>query len=110
MPSIDKKVLDVSDAEFKQRLKQALLLLPHKEVPLHWGTTKGGFVDVSSLDLTILSYSKNTTSWKAKVAYYFGETMVGCSCGFEAEPEPAYCEMELTISRVSGEVVFLPAG
>lgn len=101
-----KTLIAVSNDEFPARLKQALLSTDRKMIPLHMGTSMGGAIEADNMDVSVLTYTELVDRRQAKVAFFFAEIMPGCSCGFEAEPQPAYCEFLLSIDKVSGDVNF----
>jgi hypothetical protein len=91
---------------FKQVLKDELKQLPEGELPLAKCSMRGGNIDFSSLEVSVLSVSDNDQSVQAKISVFFNEVSAGGSCGFDPTTESAYGEMLVTINKESGESVF----
>ncbi|AKH19181.1 hypothetical protein [Sedimenticola thiotaurini] len=105
MVKLPHSLRDWSSNRFEQSLKTELLALPLNNLPLQQAT-RGGYVDGSNLQITLLQQSATPTQLQVKVGVFFNEIIVGCSCGDDPVNEPIYCEMHITIDRRTGASLF----
>ncbi len=92
--------------QFKTRLKLELEALPPGSLPLHQATRLGGQVDDSNISVLVNSITDNHKQIKVSIGIFFHEIMAGCSCGDEPLSENSYCEMLVSINKVSAKTIF----
>lgn len=56
----------------------------------------------SSVTVTVLRAEEVEGKLQAKVGVFFTEILTGCSCGYEPEPQNAYCEISVWIDKTTG--------
>ena len=87
-------------------LKRELESLPSGTLPLHVCTTRGGYVDDSDISATVLNVEQAEHHLLCKVGIFFTEIVVGCGCGDAPFPENAYCELMVSIDKITAEAEF----
>ena len=97
---------DWESDSFSQTLKNEIENLPAGTLPLHAGTSQGGYVDDSDITATILRVADDKETIQARSGVFFTEIIVGCSCGDDPIPANAYCEMQIDIDKSSGQAAF----
>lgn len=90
---------DWSDRAFEHSLKAELLALEAGILPLQQGVSRGGYVDASNLEITLLSRSETPEQLSVRVGLFFNEVVAGCSCGDDPVVEPVYCELRIRIDK-----------
>ena len=91
---------------FSQTLKSEIENLESTALPLDKGTTQGGLVDDSNISVTIMNFTEEEGFIQAKVGVFFNEIIGGCSCGDDPLSENAYCELQVSIDKVTAEAEF----
>jgi len=89
---------------FARTLKWEIESLPLGVLPLAEAASAN--VDDSPITATVLRVEEGEGEIRAKVGIFFAEILTGCSCGYEPEPQSAYCEVLLTIDKATGEAGF----
>ena len=92
--------------DFPRELKAALLRLTPGVLPLEQGATRGGLVDESDLDATVLEVVDKGEVIEARVGVFFTEVIGNCACGDEPAPTPAYCVVLVRIDTATGSGSF----
>lgn len=87
-------------------LKRELEGLPSRTLPLHMCTTRGGYVDDSQISATVIKVEQDQHRVQCKVGIFFTEIIVGCGCGDDPFPENAYCELMVSIDKITAEAEF----
>ena len=90
----------------EKTLKRELEALPSGTLPLHWCTSRGGYVDDSDISATVISVEQDEHRVQCKVGIFFTEIIVGCGCGDDPFPENAYCELIVSIDKTTAEAEF----
>ncbi|MDT8387442.1 MAG: glucosamine--fructose-6-phosphate aminotransferase [Thiogranum sp.] len=92
--------------DFADLLKQAVATLETGVLPLDRGGALGGYVDDSDMTVTVIAVTDDPDSVHARIGVFFQELLAGCSCGDEPSPINGYCELDVTIDRITAEVTF----
>jgi hypothetical protein len=85
---------------FADTLKAELAALGPGCLPLHRLASTGHALE-TRLALALLSARDSGGRIEARLGVHFDELLPGCSCGDEAEPQPAYGELALAIDKTS---------
>ncbi|MCW8891038.1 MAG: glucosamine--fructose-6-phosphate aminotransferase [Sedimenticola sp.] len=101
MVILQQALQDWATADFEASLKTELMALDPGLLPLQKGVNQGGYVDASNLELSLLSANDNGGEIAAKVGLFFSEIIAGCSCGDDPVTEAVYCEMNITIEKLT---------
>ncbi|MBT8130453.1 MAG: glucosamine--fructose-6-phosphate aminotransferase [Gammaproteobacteria bacterium] len=88
---------------FEKILKRELEALPAGTLPLHRGTSRGGYVDDSDISTTVIHVEQGEHRVLCKVGIFFTEIIAGCSCGDDPFTENAYCELMVSIDKTTAE-------
>lgn len=91
---------------FAATLKRELGALPSGALPLHPGTTQGGYVDDGDIAVTVLDATEDARCIQARVGVFFTEVVPSCSCGDEPLAVNAYCAVRIGIDRDTAEATF----
>lgn len=94
-----------SDA-FASALKADMRRLQPGILPLHQAVSRGGYVDESDIEVTLLAVDDQGDSIQAHVGIFFTEIVINCGCGDDPMEENAYCEMRLRIDKATAEAEF----
>lgn len=95
-----------SSEDFAAVLKREIEGFPLGVLPLSEAASAS--VDESCpVTVTVLRVEEVAGEIRAKIGVFFSEILTGCSCGFEPEPQSAYCEIEVRIDKGTGEVGFI---
>ena len=86
---------------FADTLKDDLLGLGAGVLPLGEAAA-GGCIDESDVGITVLGASDSAAEIHANVGVFFTEVIAGCSCGDEPSASNAYCELRVSIDKVTG--------
>ncbi|MGD2082535.1 MAG: hypothetical protein PVF91_06190 [Chromatiales bacterium] len=101
------EVLDACDsASLGRALKSAVERLGPDQLPLDLGVGQGGRVARRPVTATVLSVAEGDRYVKAEVGIFFTEVVGGCSCGDDPVEENAYCELRISIDRVTRGATF----
>ena len=73
-------------------------------LPLHRISTTGYPLE-TRLSVTFIAVQDTAEALQATVGVFFDEIVPGCSCGDEAEPQPAYGELSVTIDKTTGRAL-----
>ena len=92
--------------QFKQVLKQEIEALGNDVLPLNQATCQGGLADDSNISALINSVTENDTRILIKVGIFFNEIIAGCNCGDDPASENTYCELLVSINKISAEACF----
>jgi hypothetical protein len=106
MPKLSHTLLKLEAGAIEQALKHELEDLPPGTLPLHRGTTRGGFVDDSNISATVIHIQQDEHRILGRVGIFFTEIIVGCGCGDDPFPENAYCELQVCIDTTTAEAEF----
>ena len=93
-------------AAFPQALKAELEQLATGSLPLDKAVTQGGYVDDSHITATVLSAEENSQVIHARAGIFFTEIVINCGCGDEPMEINAYCELQISIDKTSGQADF----
>ncbi|WP_241086984.1 glucosamine--fructose-6-phosphate aminotransferase [Candidatus Vondammii sp. HM_W22] len=107
MPKFITSLTNWGSDSFSRVLKSEIENLETSVLPLHKGTTQGGLVDDSNISATIINFAEEEGYIRAKVGIFFNEIIGGCSCGDDPLSENAYCEIQVSIDKVTAEANFL---
>lgn len=107
MVPLKQSLQDWQTEAFESSLKAELLALDPALLPLQKGASRGGYVDGSNIEITLLSTAATADQITAKVGVFFNEIIAGCSCGDDPMSESAYCEVCVLIDRQTGMASFL---
>ena len=97
-------------ARFAATLKQQLQALQPGALPLGQATTQGGYVDDSDISVTVLRTTDNGQSVAADVGVFFTEVVGGCNCHDDPLAVNAYCELRVTIDKLTAATTFTLIG
>lgn len=89
---------------FAQTLKREIERLPFGVLPLAEAASSN--VHDSPITVSVLRVEEGEGEIRAKVGVFFAEILTGCSCGYEPEPQSAYCEIQVKIDKGSGKARF----
>ena len=106
MPKLANSLRDWPSAAFTQTLKDEISNLESGTLPLDKGVSQGGYVDDSNLATTVLHIADDERAIHARVGIFFTEIVGTCGCGGEPMLQNAYCEMRISIDKVSAEAQF----
>ncbi len=90
--------------DFARILKREIESLPLGSLPLDQAASS--LVHDSPITATVLRVEEGEGAIGAKVGIFFSEILTGCSCGYEPEPQSAYCEIQVKIDKATGKAVF----
>jgi len=93
-------------AGFDGMLKQEIAALPAGTLPLNQGTSQGGYVEDTNIEITVLNTTADARSVQARVGVFFTEVVPSCSCGDEPLEANAYCEVQIRIDKATAEATF----
>lgn len=93
-------------ASFPQTLKTELEQLEPGSLPLNKAVTQGGYVDDSHITATILSAKESVQTIHARAGIFFTEIVINCGCGDDPMETNAYCELQISIDKTSGQAEF----
>lgn len=88
---------------FNRALKDEIESMGTEALPLHKGTSQGGFVDDADVTATVFKSREDERFIFANVGIFFTEIIAGCSCGEEPESISAYCRLQIRIDKTSAE-------
>ena len=92
--------------DFALVLKGEVEGLPPGILPLSEAASAS--VDESSpVTVRVLAAEEVTGEIRAKIGVFFSEILTGCSCGYEPEPQSAYCEIQVRLDKATGEAGFV---
>lgn len=97
-------------ARFAAILKLKLQDLQPGALPLGQATTQGGYVDDSDISVTVLRTTENAQSVAADVGVFFTEMVGGCNCHDDPLAVNAYCELRVTIDKLTAGTTFTLIG
>ncbi len=93
---------------FFETVKAALEGLGPGALPLSGCTASGGLVDGSGCRAMVLGAQEEPGLLRVRVGVFFTEIVINCGCGDEPMEQQAYCELEVTIDRETGDTLFRP--
>jgi hypothetical protein len=88
---------------FAQTLKAELEALEPASLPLHLGVSQAGMVDDKAITATVLSSRDGDGAVEARAGVFFTEIVINCGCGDDPMPINAYCELLISIDKVTAE-------
>ncbi len=106
MPEFTESLKNWKSGAFPRVLKNEIERLAPGSLPLHEGTSQGGYVDDSEIAVTIINCVDRECCIEAKVGIFFNEVVGGCSCGDEPSAGSAYCEVQVSIDKTTADVTF----
>ena len=86
------------DANFADRLRDALSTLPPGILPLAQACTQGGLVDETGRSLSVLGTQHSSGQWVARVGVFFTERVGGCNCHDDPAESTVYAVIEVRLS------------
>lgn len=92
---------------FASHLQNEIKCLEPGAIPLEKCTTQGGYVDDSNLAASVFHCTETKQAIQAKVGIHFTEIVICCGCGDEPMTQNAYCEMLITIDKMTAETTFI---
>lgn len=107
MIRLHRSLADWGRETFAETLGAEVSALPPWALPLHQLASTGHPLD-TRVTVTLLSSWETGATIEARLGIFFEESLPGCSCGDEPEPQPAYGELRLRIDRVTALAVFAP--
>jgi hypothetical protein len=106
MTKLAESLRDWQSDSFTRTLKNEIAGLKPGTLPLYQGTTQGGIVDDSNITVTVMNVGEEDNSILATVGVFFDEIVGGCSCGDAPTSENAYCEIRVSINKLTAETEF----
>ena len=103
MPELNKSLQAWNTDFFEQTLCDEIRTCETGVLPLHQGTSQGGYVDDSKLAITLISSSDNGNAIQVKIGAFFSELVGGCNCADDPVASNAYCELQVIIDKTSAE-------
>ncbi len=91
---------------FKRTLKQEIESLNDGILPLDHATCQGGKADGSNISALVNSASESETQIEINVGVFFDEIIAGCNCGDDPMSENTFCDLLVTIDKVTAEAKF----
>ena len=79
-------------------------------LPLQAATLHGGQVDGCDIAVTVIDSRESGQAIQARVGVFFTELIGGCSCGDDPHTVPAYCVLQVTIDKQTGDAGFEVVG
>ncbi|WP_126452501.1 glucosamine--fructose-6-phosphate aminotransferase [Sulfuriflexus mobilis] len=99
---------DWDTAALAPTLKRWLEALAPGSLPLHKGVSQAGLVDDQAITAMVLNCRDDSEgAVEAKVGVFFTEVVINCGCGDEPMPVNAYCELLISIDKVSAEATIV---
>ena len=92
--------------DFNKILKQELEALDDGILPLEQAICQGGKADGSNISALINSATENDTSIQINVGVFFDEIIAGCNCGDDPMAENTYCDLVVSIDKLTAESRF----
>ncbi len=92
---------------FPDALTSELQSLGPEALPLHLISTTGYALD-SFVTVNLIAARDAGDTLQITVGIFFEEIVPGCSCGDEAEPQPAYGELSVTIDKTTAQAAIAP--
>ena len=106
MPILAASLRAFGSEGFTTTLKGEIEGLDPGALPLAMATTQGGRVDDSNVSATVIRVGEDAGFIRARIGVFFSEVVGGCSCGDEPLAENAYCELQASIDKQTGEAEF----
>ncbi len=106
MPILLNAIQQWRSGAFEKALKNELENTQSHALPLEKGTSQGGYVDDSNISVTVLNHEDRENKIQVKVGIFFTEVITGCGCGDDPMPVNAYCEMLISIDKMTAEAIF----
>jgi hypothetical protein len=100
---LDEALRAWNTAAFAPTLKAELEALAPASLPLHLGVSQAGFVDDKAITATVLNSRDGEGAIETKVGVFFTEIVINCGCGDDPMPINAYCELLISIDKVTAE-------
>jgi len=91
---------------FAETLRSEILGLESGVLPLDKAVDRGGFIDDSAVEATVLDVIDDEDSIQANVGIFFTEIVACCGCGDEPMPENVYCEIQVKINKLTAATEF----
>jgi hypothetical protein len=92
---------------FAETLRAEVRALSPGDLPVHRLSSTGHALD-TTVSVTMIAARETAGSIEVRLGVFFEEILPGCSCGDEAEPQPAYGEIALRIERATARARFAP--
>ena len=106
MLTLNKSLDSWGSKNFTKTLKAELESLAKGTLPLQLATTQGGIVDDSNISALINHCSEDEASIQIKVGIFFNEIVAGCNCDDDPASDNTYCELLVSIDKISAETTF----
>ena len=91
-------------------LVSSIMALGPCAMPLQQGLSQGDMASERPEKVTVMSSHETESEIIIKLGVFFTEIISGCSCGDDPVSLNGYCEMQLTIDKLSGEANFRVTG
>lgn len=108
MTILNKALSAWSNGDFGTALKSEMELLRSDVLPIAHAIDKSNQLDDSDLGVIINEVNDDVDYIYAKVGVFFAEIVNCCTCSGNGMVDEAYCELQVTINKVSGEANFTP--
>lgn len=105
MPDFQKTLEAWGTDRFEETIKQDLMRLGLNELPLQQALRFSSYALDSSIEPTLLKSIGDEQCLIAHVGIFFTGSIAGCHCADDptpAEAQDEYCEIRLTINRMTG--------
>ena len=106
MPVLRRALVAWGTPAFVPALKSEIEALPAGSLPLDDATTQGGRVGGEPVTVTVLQTEDAGEAIHARLGVFFTEVVGGCSCGDEAWPLQAHCELQVEIAKADAAARF----
>lgn len=107
MMRLDKALRAWGTPDFRDILKQEVVLLGANHLPLQQGLSSGNYVTAAPIDVMINSVTETEKVIRIKAGIFYQGVMGGCSCADDPTPVSAsneYCEVQLDIDKTTAVV------
>ena len=91
---------------FQATLKAEIKNLESGILPLEKATTQGGMIDDSNISVSVLNKEEREDIIQIKTGVFFNEIIGGCNCDDEPHSENVYCEILISIDKLTARTVF----
>lgn len=106
MPRLIRTIRALGSPGFETVLKEEIVQLGVKGLPLQQGLTTGSVSLDDGLSAMILGITETPDSLRVRAGIFYASIIAGCACADDPTPvdeHTEYCEVELVIDRKTGE-------
>lgn len=107
MPKFTRTLHSWKTDSFVSNLKNEIKNLAAGSLPLAKSLTQGGYVDDTNLEVSVMQCTEDDHFIYVKTGIFFTEIVVCCGCGDEPMRQNAYCDMQITIDKITAETAFM---